>query len=142
MIPNGPARRRREGLKLGLLLPMFCFFNTACTSLVLFGAGAAAGVAGYVFYKGSLTVVYQASYLKTWDATIEVLKEMDLRIVHSEHWTTKGKIVAERSDKKPIYISMEYKSAEETELSIRVGEFGDKEASDGIIEKIRKALFE
>jgi hypothetical protein len=66
---------------------------------------------------------------------------MDLRIVHSEHGPTKGKIVAERSDKTPIYLSMEYKSAEETQVSIRVGEFGDREASEIIFEKIRKALF-
>ena len=99
-------------------------------------------VAGYKFYEGSLEVVYQAPYMETWDAALRALDRMNIKVTQKEHDFTAGKIDAMRADEKEVRISVEYKSAKETEVSIRVGVFGDERASDAIKEEIRKELFE
>jgi hypothetical protein len=45
-------------------------------------------------------------------------------------------------DERSVTVSLAYKSAQQTEVEIRVGFFGDKDASDVIQEGIRKELFE
>jgi len=109
---------------------------------VFFSAGTAAGVGGYKFYKGSLTVIYQAPYMDTWDATLRALDKMNLQIESKKHDLTKGKIKARTADNKQVHISLKYKSSEQTEVVIRVGIFGDKAASMVIKDEIRKELFE
>ena len=124
------------------LLPLtFFLFLTGCGALVVFGAGTAAGVAGYKWYEGALTVIYEAPYIKAWDATLKALEKMESEIQSQKHDLTKGAIKAQLKDKKSVSISLSYKSAQQTEVVIRVGFFGDKDASDVIQEDIRKELF-
>lgn len=113
---------------------------SACAPLVIFGAGTAAGVAGYKYYDGSLTVVYDAPFMDTWKASVRAVEEMRLDVADSDHDLTKGKIKAVRSDGKKIRISVEYKSNRQTEVVIRVGILGDQKASMAIKEKIRRIL--
>jgi hypothetical protein len=124
-----------------LLAVLWCFCLANCAPLVLFGAGTAFGVSGYKYYKGALTVIYQASYMETWDATLRALEGMNLQILSKEHDLTAGKIKAKRADKKPVNVSLEYKSAQKTEVVIRAGYLGDQDASMAIKEQIRKELF-
>ena len=122
------------------MLAVLMLVLTSCAPLIFFGAGSAAGVAGYKFYKGALTVVYEAPFADTWDATLTALDNMMIKVDSSSHDLTKGKISATRSDKKPVTVSLEYKSAQKTEAVIRVGMLGDKEASMAIKEEIRKSI--
>ena len=129
--------------KTTILLPVIFFIFTAgCGAIVLFGAGTAAGVAGYKWYQGSLTVIYEAPYIKAWDAALEALEDMELKIQSQKHDLTKGTIKAQLEDNRSVTLSLAYKSAQQTEVEIRVGFFGDKNASDVIQENIRKKLFE
>ena len=129
--------------KTTFLLPVIFFlFLAGCSALVLVGAGTAAGIAGYKWYEGALTVIYEAPYIKAWEATLKALQKMELEIKSQKHDLTKGDIKAEMKDKKSVKISLAYKSAQQTEVEIRVGFFGDKGASDVIQEGIRKELFE
>jgi uncharacterized lipoprotein len=112
-----------------------------CAPLILFGAGGAAGVAGYKYYEGGLIVIYEAPYMETWDATLVALEQMNLVVERTDHDLTKGTIVAKRVDKSPVSVSLEYKSARETEAVIRVGHLGDEKASEAIKDKIRDVLF-
>ena len=120
---------------------LFCFLLAGCAPVFFLG-GAAAGIAGYKFYEGSLHVIYLAPYMETWDATLRALERMNLQIRSKEHDLTTGKIKAKRKDKKDVHITVKYESAEETEVVIRVGILGDESASDAIKEEIRKELFE
>jgi len=124
----------------GSALAVTLLMLSACAPLVIFGAGTAAGVAGYKYYDGSLTVVYDASFMDTWKASVRAVEEMRLDGVDSDHDLTKGKIKAERSDGKTVRISVEYKSNRRTEVVIRVGILGDQKASLAIKEKIRRIL--
>ena len=124
------------------LLPLsLLLFLTGCGALVVFGAGTAAGIAGYKWYEGSLTVIYEAPYIKAWDASLKALEKMESKIKSQKHDLTEGTIKAELQDKKSVTISLSYKSAQQTEVVIRVGFFGDKNASDVVQENIRKELF-
>ena len=66
---------------------------------------------------------------------------MESEIQSQKHDLTKGTIKAQLKDKKSASISLAYKSAQQTEVVIRVGFFGDKNASEVIQENIRKELF-
>ena len=129
---------KKNGAALGFLL--LCL--AGCAPLVFLGAGGAAGVAGYKFSQGALSVIYQAPYMETWDATQVALSRMNLKVQKQGHDITAGNIEAQRADETPVNISMKYRSSEETEVSIRVGVFGDKDTSMLIKEEIRKTLFE
>lgn len=124
------------------LLPFTLFLPlSGCGALVVFGAGTAAGVAGYKWYQGALTVIYEAPYIKAWDATLKALEDMESRIQSQKHDLTKGTVKAQFEDKRSVIISLAYKSAQQTEVVIRVGFFGDKDVSEIIQENIRKELF-
>ena len=137
---------RREGLRItmarALTAALLCFSLSGCGALILFGAGTAAGVTGYKYYEGTLTVVFQAPYMETWDATLAALEDLKLKVESSDHDLTSGKITARRSDGKAVTVSLEYKSARETEAVIRVGIFGDEAASIAIKEKIREKILQ
>jgi hypothetical protein len=124
-----------------LLSLLLCLCVVRCAALVFFGAGTAAGVAGYKYHKGALTVLYQAPYTKAWDAALKALESLNLKIEKQEHDMTAGRIYAKRADSTPVTVSLAYKSAEETEIVIRVGVLGDRDASIAIKEEIRKNLF-
>lgn len=118
-----------------------CFVLVSCAPpLIFFGAGAAAGVAGYRFYEGALTVIFQAPFMDTWDATLKALDKMDIEVESSSHKITSGKIKAKRGDKEPVTISLKYNSAKETEVVIKVGYMGNQDISMTIKEEIRKIL--
>ena len=124
-----------------LMSVVFCFLLVSCAPLVFFGAGTAAGVAGFKYYQGALTVIYQAPFIETWDGTLKAFEKMNIKVKRSNHDTTSGKIIAKGANGKSIAVSLKYKSANETEAEIRVGYLGDKEASMAIKEGIRKVLF-
>ena len=119
-----------------------CMFVAGCAApLIFFGAGGAAGVAGYKYYEGVFNVAFKAPYIDTWHAANKGAVDLHLAVESATHDLTKGKIVARRADGQRVVISLEYKSADETEVGIRVGTLGDKEASKIIAEQIRKELF-
>jgi hypothetical protein len=125
-----------------LMLVVLCLSFAACAELALVGTGAAVGIAVYKYYEGYLTVVYEAPFTDTWDATLKAVKKMNLEIWSSDRDLTSGKITACCIDEKQVAISLVYKSANETEVVIRTGYLGDEEASMAVKERIREVLFE
>ena len=121
---------------------LICLFCLGCAPLIFFGAGTAAGIAGYKYYQGKLTVLYQAPFIETWDASLKALENLQCEIVSKKHQLTSGKMDAKRSDGKPVTLSFEYQSTQETKVEIRVGLLGDKAASMAIKDEIKKILFE
>lgn len=123
-----------------IVIPCAFAILSGCAPLIFFGAGTAAGVAGYKYYDGTLNVIYKAAYIDTWDAALQALSRMNLKVEKSDHDTKKGEIQARRQDGTRVTLSIEYKSPNETEAMIRVGFFGDEAASVAIKEKIREIL--
>ena len=123
------------------IIPALLLISLTGCAPVAFLAGAAAGVGGYKYYKGALTVIYQAPYEKTWDASLKALKEMGFGIEDKTRELTKGKISAQLADNKTVTVSLKYISSSETEATIRVGLLGDENASNVIKDKIAEVLF-
>ncbi len=118
-----------------------CVLLVGCAApLVFFGAGTAAGVAGFKYYEGALMVTYKAPYIDTWNATNKAFKDLQLTVESAKHDLTEGKVVAKRADGKRVVAVLKYVSAKETEARIRVGTLGDKKASGTVAEQIRKNL--
>ncbi len=130
-------------LKLRYTFSLFlCVWLAGCAPILLIG-GAAAGIGGYKYYKGLLTVVYEASFEKTWDASIKALEDLEFTIQEKTEKLGSGKISATSSSKNhQVSLSLEYLTPQETEVSIRVGLLGDENASNVIKDKIRNILFE
>lgn len=122
------------------VLAVISVMLTSCVYLGFFAAGTAAGVGGYKYHNGVLTVIYEAPFMETWEGCLKAVDEMGLRLIKSAHDLTSGTIEAKRADGKPIRIKVKYKSSNETKVAIRVGIFGDEEASNVIKEKIRQVL--
>lgn len=123
-----------------LISIVVCLFLIGCAPMVRLDGGTAEGISGYTYSLGKMTVIFQANFMDTWDGTLIALKKMQLYVEKTEHSRTKGKILAWRSDMTPIKISIAYESIEETEVAIKVGKLGEKDASVVITEQIRKAL--
>jgi hypothetical protein len=119
---------------------IFCFFSSSCSPMVRLGEST--GIAGYSYSVGTLKVLYKAGLMETWDGTMAALKEKDLRIRDSGHGLASGRIVAIDGTDKIVTISLDYRSQKETEVGIRVGYTGDRDASADIAKRIRKILFE
>jgi hypothetical protein len=66
---------------------------------------------------------------------------MEITIEGRTKELTSGKIKARLSNGKTVTMGIKYQSAEETEVIIRVGLFGDENASMVIKDEIRKELF-
>jgi len=119
-----------------------CMLVAGCAApLIFFGAGGAAGVAGYKYYEGVFNVTYKARYIDTWHAVNQAAVDLQLAVKSAKHDLIEGKIVAKRADGERVVVSIKYKSAYETDVGIRVGTLGDQEASKIIAEQIRKELF-
>jgi uncharacterized lipoprotein len=103
--------------------------------------GAAAGIGGYKYVEGSMTVIFNAPFKSTWQASLDALEGMNLKIEDKDHGTTSGKIKARRSDDTVITVGMEYMSADQTQATIKVGLFGDEKESNAIKDKIGELLF-
>lgn len=124
-----------------LVWVLLFLLSTGCASVIFFGAGAATGVVGYKYYKGALTVIFEAPLMKTFDATLATLKNQAVRVESTDRDLTSAKILARRSDKKPVTVSLSYRSANETEVVIRVGHLGNKYESEVLKDEIAKVLF-
>lgn len=103
--------------------------------------GAAAGIGGYKYIEGNMTVIFNAPFKNTWQASLDALEGMNLKIENKDHDTTSGKIKARRTDDTVVTVNMEYISADQTQATIKVGFFGDEKESNIIKDKIGEILF-
>ncbi len=123
-----------------IFLLFLCLSFTGCA--VAFLGGAAAGIAGYKYHKDVLTVVYEAPFDNTWDASVKAMEDMGFTIENKTKELGSGKISTKEDEKnKKVNLTLQYKSPQETEVKIRVGLLGDETASIYIKDKIAGLLF-
>ena len=124
---------------IGPVLLAVLWLVSGCAA-VLVGAGAGGGIAGYSYIKGQLIQEYSASLEATWNASLAAVKDLELTVTTSQKDRLGGRIIARRPDDTRIAIDLEPHSAEVTRVKIRVGTFGDPEASARINEAIKRRL--
>ena len=105
--------------------------------LLLAAAGAGAGTVAYT--RGDLETTSSKSVAEVYKVIEASCKDMDFEIYKQEQKAFSGLIVA-NSDFGKVAFTIMGKSLKETKLSIRVGTFGDKDASNLILAKIKPQL--
>ncbi len=126
--------RRRAILSLVLI---FCLFASGCAAIIV---GAAAGGAAIGYYKGWLVDQVSADVPTTFEASKAGLRELSLPIIKARYDQIKGKIKSELADGKNVTIKLKATEGGTTQISIRVGTFGDKDASHRILRAIRRNI--
>ena len=135
----GSMKQIQSQLILCVLVVLLAVCATGC---LLFAAGAAAGagVAGYKYGKGELKSTEPASLDQTWDATLAAAQDISLPIVSQTKDALHGHLVSRTANDKKVDIDLKKVSDANTEVSIRVGTFGDEAMSHTILDAIRKRL--
>jgi hypothetical protein len=110
--------------------------GSGCAVVVVGGAA----VAGYAYVKGDLKSTEGASLDKSWNATLLAMKEMSYPVTKQGKDAIAGELTARNASNKEVYIYLKKLSDTATEFSIRVGTFGDEQASITILTKIKSHL--
>lgn len=116
-------------------------FSIGC-SAALFGAGigVGAGIVGYTWYKGELQETVSASVPHIHQATLEGLKDLNIRIDGSRHDNLTSKVLAVLANGEEVKINTKSIKQSKSKISIRIGTFGDKKHSMLIMDVIKKHL--
>jgi len=125
--------RGRVGAAVGVLL------LGGLLSGCWFVAGAAAGAAGYAWYKGELRRSYGRSIDEAHNASLAVLKR-DLKFVITED--TPNRIKAKMPDGREVAVRLKYLGEKATEVGVKVGLLGDRSISELVLSKISSHLGE
>ncbi len=126
---------------IGIILLLFCIslMLQGCLLLAV-GAGAGAGAATVAYVKGELRTTYAASLNRTWEATLSALKDLQINVRSTKKDATEGNIEATKADGTNVKINLEPAGPDTTSVRIRVGMFGDEEASKVINRQIASKL--
>ncbi len=125
-------------IKKGIIYFLFCSLIMIQGCVAVIGAGAGAGTVAYV--RGELQTTYAAPFNRTWDASIEALKDLGITIYNTKKDATEGDIEATKADGTKVKINLKPKGQDITVVKIRVGIFGDEEVSRTISNQISKRL--
>jgi hypothetical protein len=100
--------------------------------------GGAAGAGTVAYLKGELKTNEDVPINTLFDATIAAMKEMGLTVKKFEKAASSAQFIALTADDKTITIKLKKRNDYLTEITIRVGTFGDESLSKKILEEIRK----
>lgn len=108
-----------------------------CAPLIIGAAGAGAGVA---YLRGALNATFAATVPQVAEATDVALNRMGMTEISVSADSTGGQATAKSATGDSIKIDMEAAGTNTTEISIRIGTFGDEEKSTMIYNEIRDTL--
>jgi hypothetical protein len=120
-------------LRLGLLVVLLA----GCTTV---HPREPVGSGTYSYVSGRLSWVYPVPLIEAWQATLNALQELNLRILNKTLDGLGGEIDAQRADQTVVGVVVRPISDRTTEVSVRIGTFGDYEQSKNIHETIRTLL--
>jgi len=125
---------------VGLLAALIVAVSSGCV-VIIFAAGAAAGVGGAVWYRGELRTSLAGSVPKVRDAASAVLEKMGRGVTVEGEGSVMGATLTSYSeDNRKITIELKYLSTEVTEIHIRVGFWGDETYSRSLLVQINERL--
>lgn len=113
-------------------------FSSGCAIVAggVIGSGAAA------YLKGVLKTKEPASFDKVWFAVVETVEQQEFAVTKKESKAGKALIQAKLRDQdKEFYITVKYHKPEITNLSIRVGIWGNEDESRRILKLIHQKLY-
>jgi hypothetical protein len=108
--------------------------TSGCAVFLIGAVAVGAGTIAYV--QGELKSSEEATMDQAYNASLATLKELQLKVAHSEKDAISASILAHRSNNTPIRINLKRLTDRATEIRIRVGTFGDEGLSRTIRDKI------
>ncbi len=104
--------------------------------------GAGLGAGGYKYVSGEFDTTYRQPYNRVYDATVTSIKDMNISVTKVQRDALGAKIDAKRADGTDVNIKLDKAGPDTTNAAIRVGTFGDEQASKVIADNIAKRLGE
>jgi hypothetical protein len=115
--------------------------SLACAGgCVALAVGAAAGAGAYAYHAGKLTATLDGSLDESYEASRAALKSLEFTETSAAKDAFEGRIVAKMADNTDVKVGLEKKGEAATEITIRIGTFGDEAKSTAILADIRKRL--
>jgi hypothetical protein len=111
-------------------------FLSGC-EVALIGAGAGVGVGTYRYIEGSVESLYPLSYNSAWDAANTALANLYISVSNSINEGIQGTIEAVRKDGTNVTIKLKDKGQNVTDISVRVGFWGNRKDAERIHEEIK-----
>ncbi len=122
-----------------LLVVPVLFVITSC-AIVPVVAGAGVGVGGYAWYKGELVRNFEKPMGAVYAATLNVIKSMGLYVKKKAKGPFEARVESSLADGKGVNIKIKKTSSKTSEVTIRVGAFGNEQKSNYIMRQIEKRL--
>ena len=119
-----------------MMLAALLALGNGC-AVVVVGAAAGAGVGGYAYANGELKSSETVTYDTACTATLAAMKDLGYAVVENKKDALTDKITAVSTGDKKVYVTITKQSSTTTEISIRVGTFGDEALSRQIMDKIK-----
>ncbi len=123
-------------LIIGLVMGMVA---SGCAVAVL-ATGAGLGAGTYAWIKGELKRTYPVTYDAAWNASSDALQSLEMPVVSQQRDALKGTIMAKRADGSDVRVDVKYLTDKTTQVSIRIGLFGDRADSARVHETIQARL--
>jgi tartrate dehydratase alpha subunit/fumarate hydratase class I-like protein len=120
-----------------LAIALLSVLAAGCAPLIVGAAGAGAGVA---YLRGSLNATFPATVAQVTEATDIALNRMMMTEVSVVGDATGAEVRARSATDDRIRIDIDPAGTGVTEISIRVGTFGDQAKSQMIYDEIRDTL--
>jgi hypothetical protein len=104
------------------------------------GEGAASGAGAVYWAEGALHATIDHPVRDVHEATVEALKNIGVGIVADKTDSFNGEIESALRSGSNVRVYLKAVSNTATEMTIRVGTFGDREQSDGVLRAIQARL--
>lgn len=134
--------RVRDGL-LGLALASLCLAQCGC---LLALAGAGAGMGAYAYHKGQSKGCFRSDFATAWHATRQSLMALGMPLTDERYAGLKGTIESVTGDGRRVVVKLSSSGAPipsdgfRTEVSVRVGTFGDEAVGERLLTEIGMRL--
>lgn len=104
------------------------------------GSGTDIDAGAYVYIRGELETVESAGLKRVWEAAIAAVEELDCEIQDKGNDGFEARMIARQPDGTRVEINLGRVDDLNTRMRIRIGVFGDEEASLVVVREIRVKL--
>lgn len=103
-------------------------------------AGAAGGAGTAAWLSGKLSEEFNASFTRSLEATKRALNSLKFKITKETVKEEVAQVMGEYADGRTIWVDIRRISDLRTQIEVRVGVKGEKEAAQKILDKIKRYL--
>ena len=127
-------------LKKAAIIAVLVFLSANIYGCVPLLAGAAGGVGTATWLSGKLSQEFEAPFDRTLKAVESALKSLKLEITEKTVKKDVAQVMSKYTDGRTIWIDIRPISRRQSQVEVRVGALGYKEAAELIIARIKRYL--